>query len=104
MYIPRDPPLVLHIPTSWQPPVHPVTFPHACAEVGLCLDLNGQPPRQKTNALPLCQRPGLISTIIYFYLFIYLVAGSRGESITRNAFAAALRLYGRGLLHTTVTS
>ena len=37
----------------------PVTFPHACAEVGLGLDLNGQSHRQKTNALPLCQRPGV---------------------------------------------
>ena len=33
----------------------PVTFPHACAEVGLGSDLNVQPHEQKTNALPLCQ-------------------------------------------------
>ena len=31
--------------------------PHACAEVGLGSDLNGQSPGQKTNALPLCQWP-----------------------------------------------
>ena len=36
----------------------PVTSPHACAEVGLGSDSNGQSPGQKTNALPLCQRPG----------------------------------------------
>ena len=36
----------------------PVTSPHACAEVGLGSDLNMQPHEQKTNALPLCQRPG----------------------------------------------
>ena len=34
-----------------------VTSPHTCAEVGLGSDLNGQSPGQKTNALPLCQRP-----------------------------------------------
>ena len=56
MYIPQDPPLVLHIPTSWQLAAwQPVTSPHACAEVGLCSDLNGQSPRQKANTLPLCQ-------------------------------------------------
>ena len=27
-YIPRDPPLVLHMLTSWQPSLQPVTFPH----------------------------------------------------------------------------
>ena len=36
----------------------PVTSPHACAEVGLGSDLNVQPHEQKTNPLPLCQRPG----------------------------------------------
>ena len=35
MYIPRDPPLVLHMPTSWQPAVQTVTTPNASAEVGL---------------------------------------------------------------------
>ena len=35
-----------------------VTSPQACAEVGLGSDSNGQSPGQKTNALPLCQRPG----------------------------------------------
>ena len=38
----------------------PVTSPHACAEVGLGSDSNVQPHEQKTNALPLCQRPGFI--------------------------------------------
>ena len=37
----------------------PVTSLHACAEVGLGLDLNGQSPEQKMNTLTLCQRPGL---------------------------------------------
>ena len=36
----------------------PVTSPHACAEVGLGSVSNMQPQEQKTNALPLCQRPG----------------------------------------------
>ena len=36
-----------------------VTSPHACAEVELGSDLNGQSPGQKTNTLPLCQRPDL---------------------------------------------
>ena len=31
---------------------HPVTSPHACAEVGLGSDSNEQSPRQKMNALP----------------------------------------------------
>ena len=35
-----------------------VTSPHACAEVGLGSDSNVQPYERKTNALPLCQRPG----------------------------------------------
>ena len=35
-----------------------VTFPHASAQVGLGSDSNEQPPGQKTNALPLCQRAG----------------------------------------------
>ena len=39
----------------------PVTYPHACADVGHGSDLNGQSPGQKTNVLPLCQRPGLAS-------------------------------------------
>ena len=58
MYIPQDPPLVLHMLTSGQLTLQPVTSPHASAEVGLCSDLNGQSPAQKTNVLPLCQRPG----------------------------------------------
>ena len=37
----------------------PVTSPHAWAEVGI--GSNVQPHEQKTNALPLCQRPGLSS-------------------------------------------
>ena len=41
----------------------PVTSPHACAEVGLGSDSNVQPHEQKTNALPLCQRPGFGSFI-----------------------------------------
>ena len=38
----------------------PVTSPHACAEVGLGSDSNVQLHEQKTNALPLCQRPGIL--------------------------------------------
>ena len=44
----------------------PVTSPHACAEVGLGSVSNMQSHEQKTNALPLCQRPG--STMIYFII------------------------------------
>ena len=33
MYIPQDPPLVLHVPTSWWPAAQPVTSPYASAEV-----------------------------------------------------------------------
>ena len=44
----------------------PVTSPHACAEVGLGSDSNVQPHEQKTNTLPLCQRPG------YYYFVINL--------------------------------
>ena len=39
----------------------PVTSPHACAEVGLGSVSNVRSHKQKTNALPLCQRPGLKS-------------------------------------------
>ena len=42
MHIPQDPPLVLHVLTSWQPAAHQVTSPHVSADVGLGLDLNGQ--------------------------------------------------------------
>ena len=63
MYIPRDPPLVLHILTSWQPASQAVTSPHALEEVGLGSDLNWQSPGQKTNVPPLCQRPGFRSSL-----------------------------------------
>ena len=39
--------------------------PHASAEVGLGSDLNGQPPAQKTNSLPLCQQPDLCPTLVF---------------------------------------
>ena len=39
--------------------MQPVTSPHACAEVGFGSDSNMRPHEQKTNTLPLCQRPGL---------------------------------------------
>ena len=55
LYIPLDPPLVLHMPTSQRPAAQSVTSPHASAEVGLGSDSNGQSPAQKPNALPLCQ-------------------------------------------------
>ena len=42
MYIPWDPPLVLHMLTSWQSAVQLVTSPHASAEVGLGSDSKGQ--------------------------------------------------------------
>ena len=56
-----DPLLVLHMPTSWQTASQPVTSKHSCAEVGLCSDSNVQSPGQKTNALPLSQRPWIAS-------------------------------------------
>ena len=51
----------------------PATSPHACAEVGLGLEFNGQSPGQKTNALPLCQRPGSwFQTLNVFHIHIYI--------------------------------
>ena len=44
----------------------PVTSPHACAEVGLGSVSNVRSHEQKTNALPLCQRPGSIYRLIAF--------------------------------------
>ena len=41
--------------------VQPVSFPHACSEVGLGSDSNGQSPGQKTNALD--------PALAYFYVF-----------------------------------
>ena len=41
-YIPWDPPLVLHMLTSWQPAAQLVTSPHASVEVGLGSESNGQ--------------------------------------------------------------
>ena len=35
MYIPKDPSLVLYLPTSWRPTLQPVTSPHSLAEVML---------------------------------------------------------------------
>ena len=51
----------------------PVTSPHACAEVALGSDSNRQSSRQKTNALPLCQRPGLTwgENLTYHLLSIF---------------------------------
>ena len=40
MYIPKDPPLLLHVPSSWLPAPELVTFRHALAEVGLGSDSN----------------------------------------------------------------
>ena len=42
----------------------PVTSPHACAEVGLGSVSNVQSHEQKTNALPLCQRPGFVMPLL----------------------------------------
>ena len=58
MYIPQDPPLVLHMLTSWLPAAQLVTSPHASVEVGLGPDSNRQSPAHKTNVLPLWQQPG----------------------------------------------
>ena len=69
MYIPRDPPLVLYLLTSWQLPLQPVTSPHASAEVGLGLDSNGHSPTQKTNVLSLCQRPTFKGVVTYFHIW-----------------------------------
>ena len=56
-----------------------VTSPHACAEVGLGSDSNVQPHEQKTNALPLCQRPGSWKQYLcdqYKYQFFYIIITS----------------------------
>ena len=47
-----------------------VTSPHACTEVGLGSVLNGQSPRQKMNALPLCQRPGSRNSLVVTLPFL----------------------------------
>ena len=57
MHIPWDPPLMLHLPTSWQPVWQPITCTHACVEVGIGLLSNRQSPPKKTNTLRLCRRP-----------------------------------------------
>ena len=48
--ISSDPPLVLHMPTSWWPASQLVTTPHASAKVRLGSDSNGQSTGQKTIA------------------------------------------------------
>ena len=58
MYIPQDSPFGATLADLLVASAQPVTSPHACAEVGLGSDSNVQPHEQKTNALPLCQRPG----------------------------------------------
>ena len=61
MYIPQDPPLVVHMPTSWQP-ARSRSLPHMHVQRwDLGSDLNEQLPGQKTNTLPLCQRLGYYS-------------------------------------------
>ena len=47
MHIPPDPPLVLHMPTSWHLASQPVTSPHVSAEMGLGSDSNGQSPDKR---------------------------------------------------------
>ena len=49
MYIPQDPPLVLHMLTSRQRAAQQVTSPHVSADVGLGSDLNGQFPGYITS-------------------------------------------------------
>ena len=51
--------------------MQPVTSPHACAEVGLGSDSNGQSLGQNTKALPLCQRPGFFIVKVIFYLNLW---------------------------------
>ena len=80
MYIPQDPPLLLHLPTSWRP-AQSVTSPHACAEVGLGSDSNVQPHKQKTNALPLCQRPGFYHNIFLKTSTTIMIDGRQNTQI-----------------------
>ena len=49
----------------------PVTSPHACAEVGLGSVSNVRSHEQKTNALPLCQRPGLTRVYLSLYSLVH---------------------------------
>ena len=46
-----DPPLVIHLSTSWQAASQLLTFPHASAEVWVGSDSNGQSPAHMTNEL-----------------------------------------------------
>ena len=64
-----NPPLVLHLLTSWWPVLQPVTSPYASAEVGVGSDSNGQSSAQKMNALPLCQRPGTALLTLFSVLW-----------------------------------
>ena len=65
MYIPQDSPLVLHLPTSWRP-ARSRSLPHMHVQRwDLAQISNVQPHKQKTNALPLCQRPGSVFLTTY---------------------------------------
>ena len=82
MYIPQDAPLVLHMPTSWWPAAH--------KGGGLDSDSNGQSPRQKTNALPLSQRPGYMSSRSASVILTHWIPPS--TYVTFNRFSKILNL------------
>ena len=61
--------------------VQPVTSPHACAEVGLGSDSNVQSHEQKTNALPLCQRPGYLDLLTFILVDVSRVSVTNCEAL-----------------------
>ena len=88
MYTPQDPPLVLHMLTSWQPAVQPVTCPHASAE--LDSDSNRQSPGHKTNALT-------SSVLLDLYMVMFEIQ-RRLVTVVALDFVPALRKFTRNWL------
>ena len=67
MYIPWDPPLVLHLPTSWQPASQAVTSLHASAEVGRAITCTEDKCAMIVPATWLCLLVSLIIELMKVY-------------------------------------
>ena len=72
MYIPQDSPLVLHLLTSWRP-VRSQSLPHMHVQRW---DLARFRMCNRTNALPLCQRPGSLFVLLFSFLLLALASSS----------------------------
>ena len=83
MYIPWDPPLVLHLLTSWQPALQPVTSPLPSAEVGVGSESNGAITRKRRRTCYHCASdPAIHKNFIFdmdgiFLPYLYQVWVSR---------------------------